>query len=388
MNALKAIVGKELLDFSRDRKTMLLTLLMTPVLMLLLIFGLGTFMQHKMKELNDKPLEIAIVGGQHAPNLVKWLAGHGVTAKNVADPDAAIRSQSEDVYIRIGDKFEEQWRKGEPALVEVVNDSTRQDARIPTERVTTLLNIYTQQMGALRLLARGMNPQVAAPVMVANKDLSTPEARRGRVMSFLPYLLILGGFLGGAALVIDMTAGERERQSLEPLLTNPVARSTMVSGKVIAAVMIGIVSVTLTCLSFKLGAQLTPGIGKAMDISTPAVLKMLLILLPLVALGCSLLTLIASGAKSVKEAQSFMSILMLLPMIPTIFLMVNPVKNALWQFAVPFLAQNQIILKVLRSEAIQPLEWLVYFASAIGVTALLWWMAVRRYGQEKLAVAS
>src|SRR5580765_2086339 len=121
MNALKAIVGKELLDFSRDRKTMLLTFLMTPAIMLLLIFGLGTFMQHKMKELNDKPLEIAIVGAQHAPSLVKWLAAHGVTAKTVADPDAAIRSQREDVYIRIGDDFEKQWRKGEPAQVEVVN---------------------------------------------------------------------------------------------------------------------------------------------------------------------------------------------------------------------------------------------------------------------------
>ncbi|PNS08752.1 ABC transporter permease [Solilutibacter silvestris] len=388
MNALNAIVGKELLDFSRDRKTMLLTFLMTPAIMLLLIFGLGTFMQHKMKELNDKPLEIAIVGAQNAPNLVKWLAAHGVTAKTVADPDAAIRNQNEDVYIRIGDTFEEQWRKGEPAQVEVVNDSTRQDARIPSERVTTLLNAYAQQMGALRLLARGINPEVAAPVMVANKDLSTPEARRGRVMSFLPYLLILGGFLGGAALVIDMTAGERERQSLEPLLTTPAPRMQIVSGKVVAAMLIGIVSVTLTCLSFKLGAQLTPGIGKLMDISSLAVLKILLILLPLVALGSCLLTLIASGAKSVKEAQSYMSILMLLPMLPTIFLMVNPVKNALWQFAVPFLAQNQIILKVLRSEVVSPLEWLVYFVSALALVLLLWWLAVRRYSQEKLAIAA
>ena len=388
MNALKTIVGKELLDFSRDRKTLLLTLLMTPVVVLIFIVGFGTFMQHKIKELNDKPLSVAIVGAQHAPNLVKWLAANGVTAKDVADPDAAIRSQAEDVYIRIGDKFEEQWRKGEPAQVEVVNDSTRQDARIPSERVTMLLNIYARQMGALRLLARGINPEISAPMMVANKDLSTPEARRGRALAILPYLLILGGFLGGAALVIDMTAGERERQSLEPLLTNPVPRGTIVSGKVVASVLIGIVSVTLTCLSFKLGGQLTPGIGRAMDISTLAVVKMLLILLPLVALGCSLLTLIASGAKSVKEAQSYMSILMMLPIIPTVFLMVNPVRNALWQFAVPFLAQNQIILKVLRSETIAPLEWLVYFGSAIGLTLLLWWLAVRRYGEEKLAVAS
>ncbi len=65
----------------------------------------------------------------------------------------------------------------------------------------------------------------------------------------------------------------------------------------------------------------------------------------MVLIGTTLLTLIAASVKSVKEAQSYMSVLMLLPMMPTIMLMVNPIKNQLWQFAVPFLAQNQMILQ-------------------------------------------
>jgi hypothetical protein len=77
---------------------------------------------------------------------------------------------------------------------------------------------------------------------------------------------------------------------------------------------------------------------------------LLLVLLPMVLIGTTLLTLIAAASKSVKEAQSYMSVLMLLPIIPTVVLMVNPIKNQLWQFAVPFLAQNQMILKLVRSE--------------------------------------
>ncbi|MCX5511566.1 hypothetical protein, partial [Pseudomonas sp. BJa3] len=82
-----------------------------------------------------------------------------------------------------------------------------------------------------------------------------------------------------------------------------------------------------------------------------------------------------------------MTWLMLLPMIPTFALMANPLKSQLWQFAVPFLAQNQLLLKVIRNEYISPETWLVYVGAAFGVAALLWFAAVRRYHQEKLAIA-
>ena len=79
---------------------------------------------------------------------------------------------------------------------------------------------------------------------------------------------------------------------------------------------------------------------------------------------------------------------MLLPMLPTMILLVNPVKNQLWMLTVPFLAQNQMILKLVRSEAVTMQEWGVYLAAAFGAGVVLWWMAAQRYRQERLAISA
>jgi sodium transport system permease protein len=134
--------------------------------------------------------------------------------------------------------------------------------------------------------------------------------------------------------------------------------------------------------------MLAPSLGIKLSLSWLQIAQMLLVLVPIVLIGTGLLTVIAAGAKSVKEAQSYMSILMMLPILPTIILMVNPMKNALWQFAVPFLAQNQMILKIVRSETIGAAEWGVYLACGFGMGAVLWWIAARRYHNEKLAVSA
>jgi sodium transport system permease protein len=75
-------------------------------------------------------------------------------------------------------------------------------------------------------------------------------------------------------------------------------------------------------------------------------------------------------------------------MVPTIVLMVNPIKDQLWQFAVPFLAQNQMILRLVRSEKVSATEWAVYLAAGFGVGLLLWWLAARRYHDERLAISA
>ncbi len=388
MKNMLTVLFKELRELSRDRRTLMLALLFSPLLGPILMIGMQQMGESKAKSEMEKPLAVAIVGAERAPNLVAWLAGQGIARKQVADPDAAIRAQNEDVYIRIDDKFDEHWTKGEPALVEVVSDSTRQDAAIPVARVQSALKLYGQQVGALRLLARGINPGVASPLAVADKDLSLPEARKSLATFFIPYLLLISGFLGGAALVIDATAGERERQSLEPLLATPAHRGAIVSGKILAACLLGMASLFLSLLAFKVGGQLSEGMGRQLSLSAIAILELLLIISPMVALGNALLTFIASGAKSVKEAQSFLSVLMLVPMLPSILLLIHPVKNQLWMFAVPFLSQNQAIVKVVRGEAIAPMEWLVYLGAGFGVAALLWYAAVRRYRQEKLAISA
>jgi sodium transport system permease protein len=380
---------KELLDISRDRRTLAMALLMGPLLYPVLILGMGALAENRQKTQLDKVLEVPVVGAELAPNLIAFLASNGITAtKAPADLEAAIERQDIDVAIEIDKDFGQDWREGRPAKVDILSDSTRQNSEIPTGRVRAALTAYAGQVGALRLYARGIDPRVTQPVNVGTRDLASAEAKRSALLSvMLPYLLILTSFIGGSYLILDATAGERERQSLEPLLATPAARGAIVSGKIAAACAIGMLSLLLTLLALKTSAQMATGMAKMMDVSFPAIAKMLLILLPMLFIGTSLLTYLAASAKSMKEAQSHMVWLMLLPMVPTLMLMVNPVKTQLWQFAVPFLAQNQLLLKVIRAEPIDAQVWMVYLAAAFGLAALLWFAAVRRYHQERLAIS-
>ena len=374
MSPLFTVMAKELTDLFRDRRTLMISLFMGPVLFPLLILGVGKLATDRVTTQLEKPLEVPVVGAKNAPNLIAWLEGQNIVVKPApADADAAIRNQSEDVILRIDDQYSEQWHGSLPATVEILHDSSRQDSDIPVQRLENLLENYGQGVGALRL---------------SHRDLATPEARVGQALAFLPYLLILSGFLGGAYLVIDATAGERERQSLEPLLATPAARGTIMSGKIAAACAFGMLSLLLTLIAFKISFLFAPSLGIKLQMSTWVAVRVLVVLMPIVLIGTCLLTLIAAGAKSVKEAQSYMSMLMLLPMVPTIVLMVNPVKNQLWMLATPFLAQNQMILKLVRGEAISVLEWGVYLGAGLGVGLVLWWLAARRYHDERLAISA
>jgi sodium transport system permease protein len=389
MNALLTVIRKEWLDLFRDKKTFYLSLLMAPLLFPLLILGLGKLASDRITTQVEKPLELPVIGAEHAPNLVNYLAGRNVVIKPAPkNPEGEIAAQNVEVILSIPKSYAEHWRKSEPAAIEILHDSSRNDTDIPLKRLKNLLENYSATTGALRLLSRGVSPTANQAVRMDYKDLATPESRIGQALAFLPYLLILTGFLGGAALVIDATAGERERQSLEPLLATPAARGLIMSGKITAAASFGLLGLLLTLVSFKFSFMFAASVGIKLSLSWWQVAQLLLVLVPIVLIGTCLLTAIAAGSKSVKEAQSYMSILMMLPILPTIILMVNPMKNQLWQFAVPFLAQNQMILKIVRSEPIAANEWAVYLLCGFGLGAVLWFIAARRYHNEKLAISA
>jgi sodium transport system permease protein len=389
MSSLFTVMKKELLDVLRDRRSVAIALLMGPLLMPVLIIGMSKLATDRAKSQFEKPLQVPVVGATNAPNLVAWLQGQNIVIKPApADPDEAIRSQKEDVVLRIDGKFGEQWRGSIPAVVEILHDSSRQDASIPVKRLQNLLESYGQGVGALRLVARGIAPAAAQPLRISDRDLATPEARSGMILAaMLPYILIMLSFVGGSYLVIDATAGERERQSLEPLLATPVRRWVVMSGKILAACIVGVVSMVLTLSAFKV-SFLFADFGVKLDVSALTIAGVLLVLVPMIMIGTCLLTFIAAGAKSVKEAQSYMQVLMLLPILPTIVLMVNPVKNQLWMLTVPFLAQNQMITQLVRGEAVSAQEWAVFLAAGFAAALLLWWLAARRYDQERLAISA
>ena len=386
------VLRKELRDFARDRRTFLMALLLGPLVYPLLMLGMGKLIEARMSTQLEKPLEIPIIGAQHAPNLVAWLATQDIRAKPAPkDLIAAIRNQDEDVALVIAPNFGEEWRASRPAKVEIVADTTRTNADVPIERLRSALTVYSGQMGALRLVARGVNPLLTQSVAVTQRDVATPEAKQGRVMSIiLPLILVLFAFIGGANLTMDVTAGERERQSLEPLLATPVSRATLVSGKMGAAALIGIASVVLTLLSFKLSAALsTSAMSSSLDVSFLAIARMMLVLVPRVLIGTAMLTFVAAGAKSMKEAQSHLVWMMFMPMLPGYALMAYPLKDQdLWQYAVPFLAQNQMLVKASRGENASLEQWAIYLASALALALALWLAAIWRYRQEKLAISA
>lgn len=396
-HSLITVLRKELRDFLRDRRTLILTLLVGPLIYPLLMLGIGKLTELRAQTQLERPLEIPIVGAQRAPNLVAWLAGQGIRAQkagpgnaSIERVEAAIRNQSQDVGLVIDGDFGKDWQAGKPAKVTVVSDSTSRNAELAIARVRAALSAYAQNVGALRLLARGIDPGITRAVGVQSRDLATPEAKRGMLLAvLLPLLLVLWSFIGGAHISMDATAGERERQSLEPLLATPASRGAIVSGKMLASVLLGITSLVLTLLSFKLSATLATGMARSLDVSMPAIAQLLVVLLPLVLVGTALITFLSAGAKSMKEAQSHMTWLIFLPMLPSYALMAYPLKDqALWQYAVPFLSQNQMLVKITRGESASPAQWGLYLVCAFGLALLLWLGAVWRYRQEKLAISA
>lgn len=201
---------------------------------------------------------------------------------------------------------------------------------------------------------------------------------------------MLGAFLGGMYLAIDTTAGERERQSLEPLLANPATRAQIVLGKLGATFAFAMTSMMLSLVAFSIAFKFIPleRLGMNLDMGPSLILRAGLLMVPLVLCFAALQTIVAAYAKSYREAQTYLSLLMLLPMIPSVVLMINPMKSALWMSSVPLLSQNVLIMALARGEAVAVAQFALSFGASLLLGALLAWIAVRIYHREQLAVSA
>ena len=228
------------------------------------------------------------------------------------------------------------------------------------------------------------------PLVVAPRDQSTAQARSGILFGMLPYFFILGGFVGGMALAIDTTAGERERQSLEPLLVNPVARGSILLGKLGATSLFALTTVLLSIIAFSVVGQFLPieKLGMALDISVRFALRTLFIMLPLVVLLATLQTLAAAFAKSFREAQTYLSLLMLVPVIPTLMLSMYPLKTQTWMYAVPLMCQQVAIMRLLRGDPVTLLQFGMCFVSTTVAAVIVYLITGRVYRSERLAIST
>ena len=391
MNPALTVFLKEVTENLRDKKTVVNALVMGPLLGPIFFAIMMGFIITKQLDSAEKPLEVPVVGAANAPNLVAWLQQQGMVVKDApADADKAIRSRDARAVLVIPADYATHWRAGETAQVQVLFDSSDQDSRAPVARLTGLLEGYGRLQSALRVAARGMPASVLSPVAVAERDIASTQQRAGQLLSFLPYLLVLGAFLGGMYLAIDTTAGERERQSLEPLLVNPASRAEIVLGKLGATFGFAMVSMMLSLVAFAIAFQYIPldRLGMKVDFGAGLIRRAGLLMVPLVMVFASLQTIVAAYAKSYREAQTYLSLLMLLPMLPSVILMINPMKGELWMSAVPLLSQNVLIMALARGEAVALVDFALSFGASLALAIVLGWIAVRIYHREQLAVSA
>lgn len=391
MSTVWTVFRKELTDAFRDRRMVMVAFVIMPIAFPLIFAGMGAIGAKKISEKLESTLKLPVEGAERAPNLMAWLRQQNLEIVAApADIDAAIRQQDEDVILRVDPGYADSWRGSEPARVDLVFDSSRpMQSGTTIARVRRLLDAYDDQVGRLRLVARGIHPAVASPLLVGNRDLATPDSRFDFAQQMIPYLFILFAFIGGMQLAIDSTAGERERQSLEPLLATPATREAILSGKILATAAFALAGLVVTLLAYLVVFTYMP-IGKgnmSMNLPVDALWKLFVAISPIVLLGACLLTALAAFAKSYREAQGYLPMLMFLPMIPTLFLMISPVKTQLWMLAVPFLGQNQLILRILRKEAILPVEWAVCLGVGFLIAGVVWFVAARLYHREQLAIS-
>ena len=376
---------KESLDNLRDRRAVLSSLLMGPSL------GPASFAVAMTAVLTitagqlEKPLEMPVIGAEHAPNLVAWLEQRDVVVLDApADPEQAVRDGEHHVVLVVPPEYGEQFRAGTPAGVRMLVDRSNRKAQTNINRARALLNAYGESIGRLRLIARGVSPAVVNAVAIETDDLASPEARASLILGMLPYLIVISMLMGGFYLAIDTTAGERERGSLEALLTTPLTRGALLGGKLAATFAFSVLALILALFAFWLVIPLVPldRIGMIIDFTPMMAWQIFLVNLPFALFGAALLTVVAAFTRSFKEAQTWLSIVLFVPMIPTFVILILPFQSATWMMLVPSLSQGALVNQVIRGEALDlfqvALSWGTTLLYGFGLGAL----AARLYRRE------
>lgn len=384
MRLIWVVLGKELMDHLRDRRSVM-TALMMPILGPVLFAGMFSVIAGWTRQ--DRPLELAVVGAQNAPNLIAFLERAGAEVKPAPDDyETKIQDGDLDVVLVIPKEFGDDFEAGRRAKLEVVVDNSRNQARVPIRRTNALLQAYAGTIGNLRLLARGINPELAMPIVVDEVDLATSEKMAANVLNMVPMFLLLAAFMGGMHLAIDATAGERERGSLEPLLVNPVSRGALVTGKWVATILATTVTVLLTLIGFKIAIGRVPleDLGVRAQFGPDQMLGILAVVLPLTLMAAAAQILISTFARSFKEAQSYIQVLVLIPVIPATFMSLSPLKPQLWMMGVPFLGQNLLVTGIMRGEGLDPTGLVLSIVGAVVVAAICLAAAIKLLGNERV----
>ena len=384
------VAVKEVRETLRDRRTLITSLVLGPIFAPLFFILILKLALARSVATQDELVPVTVANAAAAPNLVQALRESGLTVTIAEGTEAEIRGWIGEkdglVVLRIPEVFGERFASGRPAPIELYSDGANSQAERRAARVRDAIAGYSAMIGALRLQARGVSPAVMHPLVIDAVDVSTPSARATLLLGMLSYVILLITLLGGLHLAIDATAGERERGSLEALLTVPAGRTELILGKIAAAAFMMTVALALVTASIAVALDYVPleTFGMSANFGWGVAWRVFLTVLPFALIGAALLTVVASFTKSYKEAQSWLGVAMLVPTVPIAIAGVLAVEPSAPLMLVPSLSQHLVIQGLMRGDPV-PTSWmLLSVTSTLLLGFALAWLAGRLYRREAI----
>lgn len=329
VNTTALVFKKEIMDMFRDRKTIIMSILLPILLLPLLSLLLGTFnsSQNKIK----KSVKTAVVdkGQSSFGSFLK--AQKNIKIVKSSDIKKDIKDGKILVAVTIPEDFDEKLKSDSNTKVTLSYDDSSADADTATEVINAYVEAYSKQIVASRLSKKNINPQILTPINIVKDEMQKGDGKSTFLVTMLiPMLLMLYGATSTVAPSIDLGAGEKERGTLEPLLTTKASRMSILWGKLMAISTMGIIMSLASLLGVYLTMKQKNGMfGDGKGIKLDAATFILIIVLPIlttVVFGAIELA-ISIYARSFKEAQTYLSPITIIAMVLVYAVMMKDAKS-------------------------------------------------------------
>lgn len=396
------VFKKEVRDILRDKKTVITSILVPMILIPLLNILVGGGVENLQRGMTEN-VTIALSRESNTPETVKLVedrilpANPNIKLVEADDPVNAVKSEEIRVVLEFEKDYQVKMSEGKTFEIKLIYDKSKSKSDAAAGIVSEAIRSFNRAVVEERITALGLDASILQPAnIVENNVAENKQGSNMMLMMMLPLMIGLLVALGGIPAATDLVAGEKERNTFEPLLTTKPGRASLLLGKYFTVTLFSLVSVIAIVAGMVIGYMVNPnsltmGSGEEIGGFTVPVAAGLLSLVITVCLGMTFTGIqiaLSTYARSFKEAQTYMSFLMFAAMIPgyaTMFM--QPADLQAYMFILPVF--NTIAaLKMVLGGMINYVNLFMALGSSVLYVAGTLWLAARLFSKEKVLFRS
>lgn len=397
--SIRVVYFKELRDLLRDRRT-IISMIVVPVLVIpVLMMGIGGFAVRMVKKAAEEAPSVMILGETNSPAVAAQLRDLPKLKIVPADPDYTnlISNKKVRAAVEIPPGFDAALAAGRPTSVRIYEYQGEIKSQFGANALRDFFRDLQTTTVSNRLVSRNLPASLIKPFAIEQTNVAPPQKVSGNLIGgLIPYIIILMSLTGAMYPAMDVTAGEKERGTIETLLCCPASRTVIVLGKFFMVLTVAVATTLLSLLSmggsFVFAGKMIARAGAdaarlPLSVDMPSLLMVFLMLLPVAILFAALLIALSLFARSYKEAQSYVSPLLIVVIMPAVASMLPGVELDAWLSLVPILNVSLVSKEILSGT----LHWghigLMLLSSSVYAAAALAF-AVSQFQRESVLFRS